>query len=215
MAGTSHGIQVVERERIEVSQRDSGPGGDRLTDPATGSGSAMSAGALGVMGLLTLLVGAWGGIVPFVGPLFGFDGDGSVAWYWSLPHVVLWLAPGGAACVAAGVTLGVLPRVGGGRGRVGAFGAGALAVLGGAWFVVGPEAWPVLVRSAGVFAPGGPLRALAHEVGYSFGPGLLLVMLGALTMAVAGRSPHLARVGRPKREPAPKKAPATSSPATA
>ena len=200
MAATSHGIQVVERERVEAPPPASGA--DRPAAPA-GTGGALPAAGLGTIGVLTLLVGAWGGIVPFVGPLFGYSADGTTAWYWNLPHALLWLAPGAAACLAAAVMIGALPRAMAGLGRMGAFGAGVLAVLAGAWFVVGPEAWPVLFRSAGVFAPAGAMRAFVHQIGYSFGPGVLLVLFGALTMGMAGRrSPRAVRAPATARPPA-------------
>lgn len=193
MAATSHGIQVVERERVEAPPPSAGAGTDRPTPSPTGTGQSVPAGALGTLGVLTLLVGAWGGIVPFVGPLFGYSADGTTAWYWNLPHALLWLAPGAAACAAAVVMLGALPRAVAGLGRIGAFGAGVLAVLAGAWFVVGPEAWPVLFRSAGVFAPAGAMRAFVHQIGYSFGPGVLLLLFGAVAMGMAGRRPRAVR----------------------
>jgi hypothetical protein len=57
---------------------------------------------LGIAGVVAVLVSARGGIVPFVGPLFSYDGDGSPWWHWGLPHSVLALAPG-----VAGLLLGL------------------------------------------------------------------------------------------------------------
>ncbi|MHB8681540.1 MAG: hypothetical protein ACYDA2_05525 [Acidimicrobiales bacterium] len=186
MAATSHGIQVVERERVETPPREERTA---TTVPATGAAGpgTVPAVGLGTLGILTLLVGAWGGIVPFVGSIFGFSADGSVSWYWSLPHALLWLAPGAAAVVAGLMMLGLMPRAAIGFGRSGAFGAGMLAVLAGAWFVIGPLSWPALQRSAGVFMPAGPMHMFADMVGYSFGPGVLLVLFGGLALGMAGR----------------------------
>lgn len=219
MAATSHGIQVVERERVEAppsSAREDGPAPGAAPAPARPLGTVPAAG-LGTLGFLTLLVGAWGGIVPFVGPTFGFSADGTMAWYWNMPHALLWLAPGAAAVLAGAVMLGTLPRALAGLGRMGAFGAGLLAVLAGAWFVIGPEAWPVLVHSAGVFTPAHPLRELAREVGYSFGPGVLLVAFGSMAMGMAGRTARRARVTRTEARPAttPAKPTTAAKPATA
>ncbi|HLX89244.1 MAG TPA: hypothetical protein VKR22_12410 [Acidimicrobiales bacterium] len=201
MATTSHGIQVVERERVAIPPPipDSNDAPDAAEAPVGGGGGTVPVGGLGLLGVLTLLVGAWGGIVPFIGPMIGADGDGTMSWFWSLPHAVLWLAPGAAACVAAAVMLGALPRAMAGFGRISTFAAGLLAVVAGAWFVIGPEAWPVLVRSAGVFVPAGPLTLLGREVAYSFGPGAILLMLGAMAMAVSmtGGVPRMARTTVP------------------
>ena len=44
-------------------------------------------------GLLAVIVSAWGGIVPYVGPVSGFSGDGNNSWHWDLAHSVLALIP--------------------------------------------------------------------------------------------------------------------------
>lgn len=195
MAATSHGIQVVDRERVEAAHP--AAGADRPVTTPAGTGTGTGSAGLGTVGILTLLVGAWGGIVPFVGPLFGFNADGTMAWYWNLPHALLWVVPGAAACVAAAMMVGAMPRAV----RFGAFSGGVLAVLAGAWFVVGPEAWPVLFRSAGVFAPAGAYKSFLHMIGYSFGPGVLLLVFGALALGMASRRPRAVRAPRPARQP--------------
>jgi len=201
MAATSHGIQVVERERVAAPPADR-PAAPTASEapPATPAmavedgGGTVPVGGLALLGVLTLLIGAWGGIVPFIGPLIGANADGTMSWYWSLPHALLWVAPGGAACVAAALMLGAMPRAMVGFGRAATAGAGLLAMVCGAWFVIGPEAWPVLFHSAGVFVPTGPLMTLAHEVGYSFGPGVLLLVFGAMAVGMAGRVSRFGRV---------------------
>ncbi len=35
---------------------------------------------LGLVGTLAVLTAAWGGIVPYIGPVFGYSGDGSGSW---------------------------------------------------------------------------------------------------------------------------------------
>jgi hypothetical protein len=148
--------------------------------------------------VLMLLVGAWGGIVAFVGPTFGFSADGSSSWTWNLMHALLGVAPGAAACAGAVAAFGLIPRFARGRGHIGAAGAGLLVALAGAWFVVGPVAWPVLQRSAGVYVPASPLRELAYQVGYSLGPGVLLTLLGGITFGWAFRGRRTAEE-RPAR----------------
>jgi hypothetical protein len=129
-------------------------------------------------GLLIVLLGAWGGIVPFVGPLFGFSGDGSPAWTWNMSHAMLSLAPG-AVAVACGLLVMLAGQLLAGR-RVLAF-AGLVVGLCGAWFIIGPLAWPVL-KGTTFFVGDRPLRELAYWIGYSLGPGSLLVGLGALVL---------------------------------
>jgi hypothetical protein len=142
---------------------------------------------LGTAGVTAVLASAWGGIVPFVGPLFNFSGDGSGSWHWNLAHAVLALAPG-----AAGVLLGlfVIAESRGivvGKGRLSLAAAGTLLMVCGAWFAMGPLAWPVLSNSGTYFSASSHLRLLAYEVGYSIGVGLVLVVCGAFVDGWASR----------------------------
>jgi hypothetical protein len=138
------------------------------------------AGRLGVAGLLAALVGAFGAIVPFAAPGLGYSADGAPSWYWDLPHVVLWLVPGTGAFLAGAVVLLFLRPTRRGGGRVADTSAGTLMMVCGAWFVIGPLAWPVLRNAAGVYVPASPLRELGYQTGYSLGPGAMLLLLGGL-----------------------------------
>src|ERR1035438_9059685 len=46
-------------------------------------------------GFLALLLSAWAGIVPFIGPSFGFSPDGTASWTWNLVHGLGAAVPGG------------------------------------------------------------------------------------------------------------------------
>ncbi len=142
---------------------------------------------LGTTGVIAVLASAWGGIVPYVGPLFGFSGDGTGSWYWNLAHSVLALVPG-----AVGVLLGLFVvaesrGVTVGKGRLSLATAGSLLILCGAWFAIGPYAWPVLSNSGSYFAASTHIRFLTYELGYSVGVGLVLVMCGAFVAGWASR----------------------------
>lgn len=143
---------------------------------------------LGLTGLVILLIGAWAGIVPFVGPSFGFSADGSSSWFWNLPHALLWLAPGAVAVWCGLMMLGMVPRAIAGFARLGSAALGTISAACGAWLIIGPLAWPVLEHSAGVFVPASPIKELAYQVGYSLGPGVLLVLFGAFAMGWGVRS---------------------------
>src|SRR5439155_22966028 len=98
-------------------------------------------GAAGV-GLLSALVGAWGGICVFVGPYFNYRPTSATTWQWTTNNWLLHLLPG-AVAVAAGLvimTLSPVRRAGGTRGGLG-LPALLLAAAGG-WFVIGPAPWP-------------------------------------------------------------------------
>jgi hypothetical protein len=142
---------------------------------------------LGVVGVVAVLSSAWGGIVPYVGPIFGYSGDGASSWHWNSAHAVLALIPG-----ALGVFLGfiVIEEARGaavGRRRMTLSTAGVLLVLCGAWFAIGAFAWPVLSSGGSYFATGSHLRVLTYEIGYGIGTGLVLVACGAFVAGWAAR----------------------------
>jgi hypothetical protein len=140
-------------------------------------------GTLAAVGLLTVLFGAWAAIVPYVGPAFGFGATGTPAWRWSLLHSLLWLAPGAVALVCGLVMVAKVPSLRNGRGGGSAGVAGLVTVLCGAWLAIGLLAWRVLERGS-VFTGGSPWREFLTRVGYSYGPAVILAMLGGVAMGV-------------------------------
>jgi hypothetical protein len=142
--------------------------------------------SLGAVGLVALVVSAWGGIVPYVGPTFGFSADGVGSWHWNLAHAVVALIPGAIGCLFA-VSLMGHTAAGATLRRVGLTGGGLLAIVSGAWFVIGPLAWPVLVNGGHYFVTSSPLGELEYQVGYALGPGLILAACGAFAIGWAAR----------------------------
>jgi hypothetical protein len=142
--------------------------------------------SLGAVGLVALVASAWGGIVPYVGPSFGFSADGFGSWHWNLGQAVLALIPGAIGCLFA---LSLMGRTAAGATlrRVGITSGGLLAIASGAWFVIGPFAWPVLVNGGRYFVTASPLGELEHQVGYALGPGLILAACGAFAIGWAAR----------------------------
>ena len=126
--------------------------------------------ATGTTGLGLILLGAWAAIVPFVGPTFGFSADGTGSWTWGLSHALLFLVPGAAAVIGGLLVMTGIPATV----RAG----GMLAALAGAWLIIGPVAWPVLEGSS-FFSGASALGELSYWIGYSLGPGALLIGFGA------------------------------------
>jgi hypothetical protein len=83
-------------------------------------------------GLLLIGLGLWGGLIPFIGPSFGYAIGPDNAWDWTAGR--LWLEVLPAVVVVAGGVL-LLTATTRGAGAMG----GALALAGGAWFIVGPS----------------------------------------------------------------------------
>jgi hypothetical protein len=158
----------------------------RTTGTEARNGVRSSSLSLATVGLIALIASAWGGIVAFVGPTFGFSADGAASWHWDLSHAVLALIPGALGCIAALTFLAPANANVTSR-RLGLSSAGIIGIASGAWFVVGPLAWPVLVNTHSYFVVASPLRALEYQIGYALGPGLILVMCSAFAMGWAAR----------------------------
>lgn len=137
---------------------------------------------LAAIGFLSLLVCAWGGIVPYLGPTFSYNADGSSAWTWSLSHSLLWLVPGAVGIVAS---LAVIARAGGGRlgARVSLAFWGLLLAACAAWFVLGPFAWPVLGEGTTyVTRSSAGLSQFLNLVGYNLGVGIVIALFAGMVL---------------------------------
>lgn len=151
--------------------------------------------ALGA-GILILIVGIWGGIVPFVGPLFSFNMGSPKPWVWSESHATLHVAPAVVAIIGAIMLLRSR------RHNYRAFGA-VLATIAGAWFVLGPSLHPLWAMSASKMMMGGSTAMTALEaVGYHYGTGILIAVLGAYAF---GRLATTSHEGIPKAVPSDEK----------
>ncbi|HYB81959.1 MAG TPA: hypothetical protein VED43_09980 [Mycobacterium sp.] len=144
-------------------------------DHASGLSMPRSRGA--VSGLLLVILGAWGALIPFVGPHFNFAYTPDRDWAWSSARGWLEVLPG-AATVVGGLLLIIAGN------RVSAMLGGWLAVLAGAWFVVGGEIAPLL----GIGSAGDPIAATdrkraALEVSYFSGLGALIIFVGGVVLA--------------------------------
>lgn len=131
--------------------------------------------SLEMAGLMALLLGAWTAFVSFVGPAFNWSADGSAAWHWNSAHVFLFLIPGAAAFLAG--LFAMVATLGAERAMVGL--CGVLAMLAGAWLIIGPVTWPVLSGTGFFRTNVSPASLLVYWIGYSLGPGGLLLGLGA------------------------------------
>src|SRR5438445_13096473 len=90
---------------------------------------ARSTGALS--GLLIVLLGIWGALIPFVGPYFDYSFGANTTWQYTSDRLWLDILPGVAAIVGGLLLLTAATRV---AGVVG----GWLALVAGAWYATGP-----------------------------------------------------------------------------
>lgn len=142
-------------------------------------------------GLGALLVGAWGAIAVYVGPYFGFRPTTAQTWDWNLQNGLLHLLPGAVAFAAGLMLLAMGPAR---RGAGGVLTLPALLLMAaGAWFVVGPVAWPTFEGGAAYAQVASASRNLLNQAGASLAPGLVLAALGGMAWK--------AGVARPVIEP--------------
>jgi len=128
-------------------------------------------------GLLLILLGAWGALVPFFGPNIDWAYMADPAWTWTTTKAWLEVLPG-----AATVLGGLLVLLSGNRASA-VFG-GWLAVAGGAWFVVGRAFASTLgIGSLGQPVASTDLKRALLEITYFTGLGALIVFLGGAAVA--------------------------------
>jgi hypothetical protein len=127
-------------------------------------------------GFLLILLGAWGALIPFVGPYFDFAFTPDQEWTWTTGRGWLEVLPGAAAALG-----GLLLLVS--RNRATAMFGGWLTVLAGAWFVVGRAlAGPLGIGDAGAPVADAETKRVWLELTYFYGLGALIIFLGALAL---------------------------------
>jgi len=156
-------------------------------------------------GLMLILLGAWGALIPFVGPYFHFAYTPDAAWTWTWGRFFLEIVPG-VATVLGGLILLISAF------RPVAMLGAALAAAGGAWFVVGSMLGPVWASYATLGGPasaptafdpgvptGGPLHVVAEHLSFFAALGVVIVFVAAVAfgrLAVIGaRDAQLAAGG--------------------
>ncbi|MHB1523716.1 MAG: hypothetical protein ACYCS9_04630 [Candidatus Dormibacteria bacterium] len=138
------------------------------------------------VGIPIIVVGAWGGLIPFVGPLFGYSMGAGGAWTWTAARAELHVVPALAAIVG-GVVL--LTAAGSRSWRLG---GGLLALVAGIWFLVGPSLSFVGTSSSPMAGHGmmmgskmtGASLAMSplQAIGYHYGPGAIIAVLAAVVV---------------------------------
>jgi hypothetical protein len=168
-----------------------------------------------VSGLLLVLLGLWGALIPLVGPYFHYAYTPDTAWKLTAGRTWLEIVPG-AAVFLGGVILMVSAS------RVVAMVGAWLAALGGAWFAVGTVISPIW-SAASTLNPGSPagtttlIRQVEH-LGFFTGLGVVIVFIAALALGrltvVGVRDARLADRTAPELEPEPEEPEAATTSTT-
>lgn len=166
-----------------------------------------------VSGLLLVLLGLWGALIPLVGPYFHYAYTPDSAWTLTAGRVWLEIVPGAATFLGGAILLVSASR------PLAMFGA-ELAAAAGAWFALGMVIIP-LWPAASTLDPGSPagtttvLRQLEH-LGFYTGLGVVIVFVAALALGrltvVGVRDARLAERGAAVAEPEPVAAATTTRP---
>ncbi|MDQ3643129.1 MAG: hypothetical protein M3450_17105 [Actinomycetota bacterium] len=143
--------------------------------------------------IVVMIVGAWGGLVPFVGPLFGYQMGSVGAWAWTESHLTLHLLPGLAAIIGAATMLSSAPS----RARLGAL----IALVGGLWFILGPvfrPAWADRGTDGMMMMGDSVWDEIFLSLGYHSGTAFVIIPLAAYALgALANRTAAVSDDTRP------------------
>jgi hypothetical protein len=135
-------------------------------------------------GLLITVLGAWGALIPFIGPYFDYSIGSGDTWHWTMNRLWLSILPGAVAAIG-----GLMMMFGATRRAVS---TGALmAMLAGIWFVVGPSV--SMLWENGDLGTGAALGDTGTRVlewlGYFYGVGALITALGAYELGFMAALP--------------------------
>jgi len=149
-------------------------------------------------GVLLMLLGLWGALIPFIGPYFHFAYTPDTAWTYNTARLWLELLPGAAVFLG-----GFLLVIATGR-HVALFGA-TLAAAAGAWFTLGPvlsPLWNHHVTMGGSPASSTVYMRIMEQLGFFTALGVVIVFVAG---AALGRVASVTS-GIPVAEPVPETA---------
>ena len=130
-------------------------------------------------GVVLVLLGAWGALIPFIGPYFHYAYTPDSAWTYNTGRLWLEVLPGAATLLGGLIVLLATAR------PVAMFGAW-LAAMSGIWFVVGTPL-STLWTTGGAPAAGYPvgsttLTRVVEQIGFFGGLGAAIVFFAALAL---------------------------------
>jgi hypothetical protein len=139
-------------------------------------------------GFILIVLGLWGGLVPLIGPYFGYAFGSHATWDLTMNRFWLDVLPGAA------VVLGGLMLIWSGH-RMSGTVASWMAMAGGAWFAVGPAVSRLWEHGPGPI--GVPLfghtRQTFELIGYFYGLGIVVMGLAAFALGRFVSRPALAQ----------------------
>jgi hypothetical protein len=128
-------------------------------------------------GVLLVLLGIWGGLIPLVGPYVNYAYTPNHAWRFTSGRIWLEILP------AAGALLGGLILLASKLRPTALFGA-SLAAASGAWFAVGSSLAPLWTNNvpAQGYPVGGPIAKAMEQMGFFTGLGVVIVCIASVAL---------------------------------
>jgi hypothetical protein len=126
-------------------------------------------------GLLIILLGLWGGLIPFVGPYFNYQMHNDQTWFWFNDRLWLEVLPAAAALLGGLILMFGVTRASTSLG-------GLLALAGGLWFLVGPSL--SILWNHGAIDVGPPIGSsngveALEWIGFFYGTGALITLFSS------------------------------------
>jgi hypothetical protein len=148
-----------------------------------------------VSGVVLAILGAWGAVIPFVGPYVHYAYTPDSAWTYTSGRLWLEILPGAAVFLGGLLLIITAAR------HIALFGA-LLAAAGGAWFAIGSVVSPLWSSTVQPGSPVGTtvLHRTVEQIGFFTGLGVVVVLVAALAI---GRITAVPSGLTPVAEPAP------------
>jgi hypothetical protein len=146
-------------------------------------------------GLVILVLGAWGGLIPFVGPYFDYQIGAGGAWTWTSNRLFLDVIPGVAAMLGGLMLITGTTRA---STRLG----GWIALAAGIWFVTGPTVsmlWENGRLGTGAATGSTGVRVL-EWLGFFYATGVLIAALAGYAIGMLTGRPVTAEAAVPSAE---------------
>ena len=163
-------------------------------------------------GFLLVLLGAWGALIPFIGPYFHYAYTPDTAWTYTTARLWLEILPGAAVFLG-----GILLIIATGR-HIALFGA-LLAAAAGAWFTLGPilsPLWNNHVPLGGSPAGTTVFMRIMEQLGFYSALGVVIVFIAAAEfgriLSVPSGIPAIETIPATETIPAEQTAPARTGP---
>jgi hypothetical protein len=136
-------------------------------------------------GLIIIILGAWGALIPFIGPYFDYALHSDQTWQWFADRFWLEVLPGIVAVIGGFMLLSGTRRGGMSLGAM-------LALAAGLWFIVGPQVstlWNDGQMTIGPAVAKHNFSRMLEWIGFHYGLGGLITMFSSYALGFIAALP--------------------------